>query len=153
MITRAAKVARDYFYDDGSVRDGCWFIKRPAPGWVSNLSHHAHDDMGPDDFLYEFIVNALDMIMDGLDSEDVEYEISNYTLLAWISSSMFRVAYDDDAVSDFGHRNGIMEDIQQGQFAERIEVLDLVHGWLNDNTDEVLLEDTSERDDNDIQPF
>src|SRR5690606_30767281 len=90
--------------------------KDEAPEWVKDLSRAAHDDgrILPDDWRFEFIGDALDLIGDMGDVEDVD-DIRErfrewfgggayvYTAeqLAWIASSGERPGYCDEAAEEF----------------------------------------------------
>lgn len=103
-------------------------LKDNAPEWLSELVHTAHGDMGPDDHRYEFISQAIDAIAEGspgdLDGPEIEPDIYNHDLLAWLSSRNDRASYVDEAIEEYGQHSdmGIMGDIGIGQLREREEV-------------------------------
>lgn len=118
------------------IRDG-------APQWVTDLAHHAHGDMFPDDLRYEYIQDALQIIADEEDedfwSERVDSDVDVYTsdLTGWLASRGDRYSYVDDAVEEHGYpKGGLVHALQMGQYKEREEVLYLVRDYLTEQAED-----------------
>lgn len=107
---------------------------------ASDMACDAHAGHLLDDTRYEYIVAALDILSetddedDQRDRVDMDVDVYNTHLAAWLGSSLLRAQYVDDAVSEFGWdaERGIYGALAMGQYMERIEVLDLVRSWLAD---------------------
>lgn len=111
--------------DDGST----YWYKLPDCGrWLTDLCHDAHGDMLPDDYRYEYVVDALTAFSEYDDADEAVGEIKAdpYTkdLLAWLSSHSYRVEYADEAAKEMGFSGqaGIMAAAALGQIAEKGEV-------------------------------
>jgi hypothetical protein len=132
-LQQAAGEAYEWF-EKRTRNDGreFWTWKDNAPQWVKDLAHHAHGDMGPDDWRYEFIVEALAALHDNEDPDSIDMEADIYTddLCAWLASDISRPGYCDDAVEELGQPEGIVPMMQYGQYEEKREVLYLVRSWL-----------------------
>lgn len=84
------------------------------PEWIRELCYSAHkiDDVLPNDYIYEYIVNALELIseMDGAQSisefEESIFEIEgliyNHDLLKWVSSNLTFSRWVDEAMTEYG---------------------------------------------------
>ena len=116
-----------------------WVLKEKRPTWVWELVHKAHGSMGPDDWKYDTVHDALESLAEGQDPEEpnLEADIYNHDLLEWLASHLERAGYVDEAVEQFGHAGeggarggGIMGDIAQGQWYEKDEVWNIVVGEL-----------------------
>lgn len=113
-----------------SIRDG-------SPSWIQDVCHAAHGDMFPDDNKYQFIADALDIIVETSDEDDVnqsldsDVDVYTHDLLTWLSSSISRTSYVDEAVSENGWSD-LNAALMQGQYAERREVYDAVYRALED---------------------
>jgi len=119
--------------DDGSTY---WSHKDAyrSGDWVQELCRDAHGDMLPDDYRYEYIVDALYAFAD-YDDDDHEMAIDEieadpYTKdpLAWLSSHSYRMDYANEAIRDVGFSEvgGIMQAVIMGQIAEKREIYDSV---------------------------
>jgi len=101
-----------------------------------NLAMSCHNDgsMLPDDWRYEFLHDALNLIADASDIDDIQVEADVYThdLLRWSASRNDRTAYCDEAVSEGLCPEGADMDarITAGQYMERSEVLQQVLSFL-----------------------
>lgn len=113
-----------------------------SPEWVTDLVRHAHGDMLPDDYRYQWVMNALECIADCDDPEDAAHEWADgctdiYTgqLLAWLSSNLRRVGYCDDAIRDgqWFADQGLVDLVSAGQYNELRETFELVWRWLEDS--------------------
>src|SRR5574338_460125 len=81
--------------------------------WHVDLCCEAHDDVLPNDFVYEQIENALYLIKDAegedkdeiqeniLDSNSIEPDPYNSDLLAWVSSNLGFSEYVDRAMQNY----------------------------------------------------
>jgi hypothetical protein len=109
-------------------------VKDDAPDWVTELCREAHDDMFPDDFVFETVAEALDAIIDQdgeADSVELEADCYNSDLLAWLGSHSSRVNYTDQAAEEFGTASeGIINQIMQGQYLEKRQILGNVVSFL-----------------------
>lgn len=110
-----------------------------APSWIQDVCREAHGDFMPDDTRYEFIVEALDAIIDNDgETDDIQLEADTYTrdLIAWLATSLKRVSYVDEAVSEFGIEasgdNPLISMLSAGQVLEKQETLNLLVSALDD---------------------
>jgi hypothetical protein len=74
-----------------------------APEWFTELCHHAHGSMMPDDWRYEFIQDALHALQDGADEDGIDLDtLYPYTAdrLDWLASHLDRPGYCDEAAVD-----------------------------------------------------
>jgi hypothetical protein len=148
-----AIVARSYFVQhERSEGDTIWTLHDDRPEWVRDLCHAAHDAGGmlPDDWRYQFIVEALDAI-EGHDDEgeardSIEADAYTSDLCRWLASRADRTGYVDDACEEWGDDApaGIVDRIMMGQFMEKREVFDSVLASLSS-----MAEDADEDDDSD----
>ncbi len=106
--------------------------KDNAPEWVRDMTHEAHGSMLPDDWRYQFIVEALCALE--ADGEDATLEADIYThdLTNWLGSRADRIGYVDEALENglVGTESGIVPILQLGQWTEKDEVLSLVREFL-----------------------
>lgn len=117
-----------------------WVLKDGKPDWMQELCHEAHGDMMPDDWKYEFVLEAVAALSDADDPDDVQLEadIYNSDLLQWLASHLERAGYVDEAV-DYGIDSkdfDIMQCIALGQLREKEEVLSIVRSYLERKADE-----------------
>ena len=137
-VQELAKLARCAFSletrDNGSEY---WNRNQCAPEWIMELCHTAHGDMLPDDYRYRFIVQALDALEEAEDPDEArdgyEVEYRYYRVVEWLSSHPARrLEYCDDAVREFGLSSDATTatQLQIGHLSERLEVLELVRGSL-----------------------
>lgn len=147
----ATEVSREFV--KGTRTDGLteyWLRKENKQDWIQEAIHAAHGDMLPDDWRYEFIVQALNAMSeyDNPDTARDSLELEPYTdmLTAWLASNVNRVGYVDEAVAEFGHTSlnntyadykGIIGDIAVGQLFERHEVFDSVRESLEKRLSEM----------------
>ncbi len=149
-LSKLAEETRKHFKLDKHKADGhdYWKAKDGAPKWIKDLCQKAHDTGGghlmlPDDFRYEFIVNALDALSEHEDENDaldsLEPDIYNSELHKWLSSHLERAGYVDEAVKEMGGHsdNGIDGDIALGQLHEKREVFFHVKKALEDRLEEI----------------
>lgn len=142
-IQSLAREALEYFVlkerPDG---DTFWAVKDVSPQWVRDLCFKAHDngEILPDDWRYRFIVESLETLSECEDPYDVYIETYSYAseLLAWLSSSLTRMRWVEEAVEgmDWGDRFDMLIALQAGQLMEKEEVLELVREFLERKIEE-----------------
>jgi hypothetical protein len=84
-----------------------------VPEWLREMVYRAHGDMLPDDYRYAMVDSALDLIatldddvtettLDEIGSEFADNEVSVYNRdrLDWLSSSLTRAAFVDEAAEE-----------------------------------------------------
>jgi hypothetical protein len=107
-----------------------------APDWFTDLCHHAHGGMMPDDWRYEFIQDALNAPADGADEDRLDLDaLYPYTAdrLGWLSSNLDRSGYCDEAAEDAGGPPGeVLAFVAWGTACELREVFDLVRSGLEE---------------------
>jgi hypothetical protein len=108
---------------------------------LNKLIYAAHDGMSPDDYKYDYIVTALELISECDDIYDItiEVDIYHHELKKWLSSCGARQQYCDDAMAEYGTYDSIMAIIESGQYRERHEVMQSVISSL-----ELILESEDE---------
>jgi hypothetical protein len=100
--------------------------------WQKEIIHKAHGDALPDDYIYEFINDALAVLSDceeGNEEEAIyEMEPDCYTtnLTAWLHSSNNRVYYITEALEEFGDIKDGFQLLGIAQTKEKQEVAILV---------------------------
>lgn len=120
-------------------------LNENAPEWMQDLVQDAHAGSLPDDHSYEFIFEALNAIVDADDEdsarESIEGDTYNRDLLTWLSSSLNRAAYVDQAVNDqyidVSSGFNVFDTMRTGQWIEKLEVFDSVLESLQNRLDEV----------------
>jgi hypothetical protein len=107
-----------------------------APQWFTDLCHHAHADMMPDDWRYEFIQDALNALEDGADEDRLELDaLYPYTAdrLNWLASHLDRPGYCDEAAEDAGGPpDDILAFVAWGMDREMHEVFGIIHAKLEE---------------------
>jgi hypothetical protein len=133
-VQRLAAEANTYLHRD-TARD----ILLPADGappWFTDLCHHAHGSMMPDDWRYEFIQDALHALQDGADEDRLDLDaLYPYTAdrLDWLASHLDRHGYCDEAADDMGGPPGeILALVAWGMDRELREVFGLVRTKLEE---------------------
>ena len=138
-IQDKAKEARKYFKHRtrSSTGESFWTCTDNRPEWVHDMVYTAHAKELPDDYKYQFVVEALDAICDADDLDDItiEPDLYNSDLTAWLSSSIARFSYCDDAIAEYGPVKSLFDLLQLGQQREREEVLYLVIDALEELAD------------------
>jgi len=128
-------------------------LKDDAPEWMKDVCRAAHDDgdIMPDDFRYEFIAEAVEIIATRNDFDDAVYEMEpdvyNNELLKWVGSSLSRASYVDDAAEEYGPAASLFEGLARGQLAEKHEVFHQVLEALRE------LEEDAEDEPDDDEPY
>lgn len=124
LQTLAAEVRKMFVCKKRDNGASFWSIPGDKPKWITDLCREAHGDMMPDDYKYEYIVEALDRLKDGdEDGDEIEPDVYNSDLSKWMGSHSDRGWYVDEAVKEFGHsEDGIYADMMMGQVQEKREV-------------------------------
>ena len=105
------------------------------PQWIVDLCREAHGHMFPDDIKYEYIVEALDAIIEASEGEDLhdmvnmgyylEPDLYTHDLLKWVASGG-RTGYVSDAIKSYFDTSDTAPNLDElliaGQRAEREEV-------------------------------
>jgi hypothetical protein len=133
-------------------REEAWFHKDGAPAWITDLCRAAHDQGGelmlPDDYRYEYVVDALDHLAEGGDPSDYAPEADIYysELSAWFGSRVSRAGFVDEAARDWEPSEpDVYAQIAAGQVREKEEVFGLVLRFLEQRAEELEdLEDGAE---------
>ena len=135
-LQKLAQEVRKYF-EDHPHKENTFRMKDEAPQWVRDMVFEAHEDFAPDDYKYNYVVEALDALASGdIEGETLEPEVYNYQLLNWLGSNMKRIGYVDEAREDCGPSEGIMQDIMMGQRKEKLEVFNIVRSCLEERAEE-----------------
>jgi hypothetical protein len=144
-----AKEAGSYFTNGERIGDTGSLIrilKDGTPEWVRELVQAAHGGMGPDDFRYDWIEDALSAVEN--EGEDASLEADTYTsdLTRWLHSRADRYAYCDEAVESglVTPDAGMIAQLQGGQAVEQAEIVSLVLDALNTRLEEVESEQEDE---------
>ncbi len=117
------------------------------PTWVMDMVHTAHEDMMPNDYKYQYVVDTLYALSEGRDPDEgrdeIEADIYNYDLLRWLQSHGERVGFVDEVVSELGHHPemGMMGDIMMGQVQEKQQVWQSVVSSLQERLDAIEMEE------------
>jgi len=108
--------------------------KEPADDELHELILDAHDDTYPDDFRYEFIVEALRALADNEDPDDaltsLKPDIYLHELTAWRESYIGRTDYLTKAQEECGPIEDGFELLATAQLFEKYEVFHSVRASL-----------------------
>jgi len=110
-----------------------------APEWFRDMVHEAHFDLMPNDWSYRIISDAVGAIAEGVERDDfTDTGIPVYTSdhLQWLSSSLSRMAFCDDALEQFGAPKDTDMLILWGMVAEYGMVYDVVKDAINEQEGE-----------------
>lgn len=121
--------------------------KDNVPHYISDLCRDAHDGMMPDDYKYQYIVEALEYIDDNLDPLDdslddidcyyaCEPDYMNHDLLKWLSSHLDRMEYVDHVLSGM-ETHTLSTALMIAQIEERTEVMQAVINWIGSKQGEL----------------
>ena len=150
-IISLAHIAQNSFrtltVDENRHPDGFIYIKKESeddcPEWVASMVKSVHNEMEhglPDDYIYEYIVNTLDIICEeNTASVDTVYQIMNEQseemtgrLLTWLCSHSLRREFLNEVVNE-----GIMFDqfelstgLKYAQRNERVRVAQYVMAYI-----------------------
>ena len=120
--------------DVSRMPDGYFYIRKDdAPEWVVEIVREAHDngDMFPDDYKYQFVVDALEALADSDDVDNARsimhdgVDITTSRLLHWVQSHGYRKAYAADHIQEFNPET-LDAILMGGQYMERDEVFQIV---------------------------
>lgn len=132
-------------------KDVIWKLKSGSPQWMKDLCREAHGDMMPDDWRYEFIVEALGALSDHRNydnaRESIEPDVYTHDLRKWFASRLDRSSYVDQYREEFGGEGDTDAMIAGGQLVEKWEVFDAVFSAI-----EKLCEDEDEEEINEEYP-
>lgn len=140
IIALASLAAAHFVHKKRDNGDEFWCLDDARPDWVQALCYAAHDGMSPDDHKYEMIYGALSRISEASDDTDLddlahefadaEPSVYNAAIAAWLASDLARGFYVDQAVEEYGVRDGrdfnIYDLIKQGWYVEARDVFSLV---------------------------
>ena len=113
---------------DGSDDSPPLYKTNDPPDWVRDLCHDAHGDMFPDDWRYSFIVEALDALEEGNDTEDaygsIEPDVYSSEITGWLHSRADRYGYVDEATAEgfIDEDADTLQRLMMGQLVEKLEV-------------------------------
>lgn len=103
-------------------------LRDDAPEWMRTAVIAAHGDLGPNDWRYQAIREALEIIAeDGEEAGTPEPDVYNHELATWLSSSGHRWAYCDEQLAEPGFEAPTMFELMQAaQGRELVEIRDLL---------------------------
>lgn len=145
-----AEKALSFFHRIKRDRDEIWTTRDYKPQWVQDMCFEAHGGargMLPDDYRYEFVVEALRALEECDDPDEIEMpeEIYAAHLTHWLASRLDRVGYCDDAAEEYGADfKDTFTLLTLGYAAEQREVLGLVRGFLENLDEEDAGEESAE---------
>lgn len=124
--------------DDGTT---FYCVKDDEPEYISDLCYDVHGGMLPDDYIYQFLVEALEYIDDNIDDltddlDDIDVydacdpDYMNSDLLRWVSSNLLRMNYCDEVLKEY-QLDQLAHVLMQAQQNERVEVLQDTINWIN----------------------
>lgn len=130
-------MAEAFTVDERDNGEKFYHLRDGSPEWMTEVCRKAHGEMFPDDWRYQFISDAVDMLAESDDWDDCRSEIESdiYTgqLMAWLASRTDRFEYCDQFVEEMGSEGrDTLERISGGQWMERCEVFELVAQALAD---------------------
>jgi len=122
-----------------------WNSDNEVPPELKELSLAAHDGMMPEDYKYDFIVDALMLIADSSEDDDlygladrIESDVYNSDLINWLSSNLSRAYYVNQYVEEWYSPTIPTKDfdlyslISGGQLEEKREVFYIVLNSLTE---------------------
>lgn len=120
------------------------YLRDGSPEWMTDLCHHAHGDMLPDDWRYELIERAVGAIANAEDDTESAYDLfleeeidHLYSrLLDWVSSHSSRPCRVDDVVDNYGYDN-FFSAVAMAQESELQEIAVLVWEFLQEMIEEM----------------
>ena len=139
-VQKLAKFYETFFFtkkrDDG---EEFWLVKDDAPEELKELIHEAHEDMFPDDYKYEFILEALSTLSEYEDPDDaiegIEADIYTSDLTDWLNSRNDRVYYLTEAQQQYQPEDGFQA-LSLAQYQEKSEVFWSVKNSLENTVEE-----------------
>lgn len=132
--------AMDAAFTTDTRNDGAtyWKLRDGSPAWMTDVVRAGHGpDFFPDDWRYEFIQNAVNLLAECSGDEDaardsIESDIYTSDLTRWIASNLLRFGYCDEAMAEYGPVDDTIRLLQMGQHMEREEVFTAVYNALVD---------------------
>lgn len=119
--------------DDNEI----WMLKDKAPHWITQLVRDAHADYAPDDYRYEYIVDALELLSESEDPDEareaLEADIYTSDLTEWLASNISRVGYLSEVLEEFPDTDDGFDLLSRAQYQERSEIFDSVLDSLENN--------------------
>lgn len=95
--------------------------------WQQNIIRSAHGDKLPDDYVYEFIYEALERLSDSDEGNEdealysIEPDVYTSNLTKWLNSTAKRVYYVTEALEQFEPKDGFAL-LSQAYNLEQVEV-------------------------------
>jgi hypothetical protein len=125
-----------------AAEERIWVTKKRHPIWIKAMLFKVHEDgrWFPDDYKYEYTVDALNALYEDMNPDEPEIESDVYTsdLQTWLASHRERLGYVDEAVKEMGHsEQGIEGDMMMGQWREKSDVFGIVVATLRDRLEEI----------------
>lgn len=116
-----------------------------APKWFKDLVKKAHDidDVMPNDYIYQFIKDALYTIAESSDPQEAIYQIEpdcyNHDLLKWISDNLSFSSWVDEAIQDYSTTKDLtlFDALMRGQQKHREEIAQCVFDCLETRLGEI----------------
>lgn len=141
-VHEKARVLLDAFVE-GQRKDGTrfWRVKydHPYHDLAQDMMYvvHGEGEILPDDYLYRYAVEALHILAendgsdpDTLGFEAIEADKSRADLIDWLKNAPDSVYWVDSVREDLGPGKSVMDDIRDGQWAQRHDVFCTVVSWL-----------------------
>lgn len=100
--------------------------------WQKTIIHAAHGDALPDDYIYQFIRDALEVLADSKEGEEdealyaIEPDVYTSDLTAWLHSSNRRTYYITEVQEEMGPITDGFQLLGAAQQKEKQEVAQLV---------------------------
>ena len=141
QITDIQKKAQEFLnWFEPKTRDsGETFLtmKDGHPEIVQDMVRKTHCGMLPDDYKYDYVVDALEAILAYDNPDDITNEMEadpyNSDLLKWLGSNLSRAEYVERGVEEFGINPNpfdLFRVIGVGQYLEKVEVFNIVRNFL-----------------------
>lgn len=155
-LQELAKAVREEFSLNTRTDGTGYWTRDDKPGgygdWITKLCFDAHGDILPDDFVYEFIVDALDVLSEDEDTDDARdnlpEEWRTHKIIEWFASHGDRQARADEKLEELmpcGDRNtGVMTILSWAMNEEQQEVFNSVLSSLQEHLDTLPDDDDNE---------
>lgn len=124
-----------------------FFSLKSHEKWMIDVCRKAHGEFMPNDYVYKAIVEALDCILgaSGESESDIkesvfannqiEAEIYNNDLLAWVSNNLYFAQYVDTALTEL-HFKSLFEALSRGNQIFKEDIFNSVLDSLSNLTQE-----------------